>query len=142
MTELLLRPMVDFDRAYVARTWVECNASTELAQFLWLGGLYRHRWNRIATVALDHCHVRIAEREGIILGFLVWELGPEGVVVHYVAVRERYRREGIASRLLAELPGGPVTYTHAPTVPAPIPEGWRYSLAPLTRLWKRAQEAA
>ncbi len=143
MTDLMLRPMSADDRAYIAKTWVESNARTELAEFLKVGGLYRQRWNRIVDSLLDAAHVRVAEREGVIVGFLCWELAGEGVVVHYVFTRLTHEREGIARRLLAELPGGPVTYTHEPADPTlPVPDGWRYSIAPLTRALRARGAAA
>ena len=145
MSDLVLRPMRADERAFVATSWVRSHSQSDVAQVVrHCGGNYRVAWHRVVNALLDCCHVRVVEKDGVLVAFICWQLQPEGVVVHYVYTRQLHRREGIAKRLLAELPGGPVSYTHAPhehVANVPIPEGWRYSLAPLVRtlgVWRSA----
>jgi hypothetical protein len=62
----------------------------------------------------------------------------DGDVVHYVNVKPRWQRLGIATWLLKDFLGLPVTYTHrtANGMKLPLPESWTY--APM----RRFQEAA
>jgi hypothetical protein len=41
------------------------------------------------------------------------------------------RKMGLASRMIQELPGGPVIYTHRSRGLARVPEGWQFTLRPL-----------
>ena len=62
----------------------------------------------------------------------------DGDVLHYVCVKPRWQRLGIASYLLADMREHKITYTHrtADGMRLPLPESWSY--APMGRF----QEAA
>lgn len=52
----------------------------------------------------------------------------EGDVLHYVHVKPRWRKLGLARWLLGQLDGMPVTYTHTakPDLLAKVPASWSY----------------
>lgn len=79
---------------------------------------------------VERCQVRVAYSESdptLILGFAV--MAPERKLLHWVYVRDAFRREGLARRLLSPiLDKADITYTD--WVPAcaalPIPRTWVY----------------
>ena len=80
------------------------------------------------VVACDH------EQHDIVLGWVAFD----GDVLHYVCVKPRWQRLGIASFLLADFMKIPVTYTHRTQdgMRLPVPESWSY--APMARFSEAA----
>ncbi len=82
-------------------------------------------------------HVVVAcdpEAHDIVLGWVAFE----GPTLHYVCVKPRWQRLGVASLLLADFVELPVTYTHRTQdgMRLPVPEAWSY--APMARFAEAA----
>jgi hypothetical protein len=148
LSEYIHRPLnrhTPGEYGFCHKSWVESFASSPLAAILSLSGRlpreeeqwapapdYFHTWKPLVSHLLDTCHVRVSQNlEGLVAGFLVWEMTGSGTVVHYLYVRMGERGRGVAKALISELPGGPVTYTHRSRGLTQTPPGWRYSIGPL-----------
>lgn len=114
------------DRAYVIRSWISAWNHSPLARAL--GKSYYASYSPVIERQLARSEVRIAclcEEVGAIMGFCVLE--PSAGLVHFVNVRDRWRRKGVATLLLgAELGRSNISYTHSPPPHIPIPAGWTY----------------
>lgn len=76
----------------------------------------------------------LPEAHDVVLGWVAFD----GDVLHYVVVKPRWQRLGVASFLLRDFMGLPITYTHRTQdgMKLPVPSAWTY--APMARF----QEAA
>ena len=142
----MIRPMSSApgERSFVARSWVESYASSDMAKMLtyagccpWMQGAkwnatlgYWTTWNALVNVLLDRCEVTVSD-DGLISGFVVHEPWGDSTAVHYVYVRLTRRAQGVARELLATLPSGPTLFTHRSRGVREVPSHWRFSMAPL-----------
>ena len=80
---------------------------------------------------MARCHVVVATdaEDGFVYGWVAFD----GADLHYVCVKPKWQRLGVASMLLADFKDLPVTYTHktADGMRLPLPKSWTY--APLRR---------
>lgn len=140
----ILRPGADADRNYIIKTWLTshrqlhwwrpfADASAPPDKFnrpQWLGIDPQCWWaghGALVEALLPHSAILIAafeEDPDTIMGYAVTSTG----AVHYVYVRNEFRRHGIARALLRPfLSRKDIVYTHPPTLKAQkIPEGWTY----------------
>jgi GNAT superfamily N-acetyltransferase len=118
------------DRAYTLRSWLSSHNHAPIARAL--GNAYYRAWAPVVERQLARSTLRIAcmaDEPGAIVGFAV--LQPAENLIHYVCVREKWRRKGVASLLLADwLQRTDQKYTHTPPPHIKVPFGWTY--APLT----------
>ena len=147
---LSVRDATPEDRGYVARTWMETYRGSPLARSLGAAA-YSFGWGRVVTKHLDTSRCAVAclkEDPRAIVGFVVYELpvaAGKPWRVHYVCVRDTWRRQGVASMLLAHehVPDTGVQYTHTAAHDIPVPKGWGYSPEPAACLeWLREIAAA
>jgi len=126
---ILVRP-IDWDDPMevnlVRSSWLRSNASSGLARSLGRKAYYSGHHDLIDRL-MHRAEMRVAcsvTRHDTIVGWAC----VEPAVVHYVFVREEFRCNGVARRLLAELPER-VTYTHRTDVcrALPIPAAWFYN---------------
>ncbi len=77
---------------------------------------------------------QMPDRKDVVYGWMMWE----GEKLHYVCVKAKWQRLGIASWLLADFLKMPVTYTHrTPSGMAlPVPASWTYE--PMARFKEAA----
>ena len=109
------------------KSWMMTHDKAPIARAL--GDAYFRGWSRLVESQYERSEVRVcclAEEPGAIIGFAV--IGKGRDVVHYVSVRQTWRRKGIAKRLL-----GPelstdrtIKFTHTPPPFIAIPKGWVY----------------
>lgn len=52
---------------------------------------------------LPHAIGVVVEDDGILVGFMLYEIGPDCIVLHDIAINELYRREGIGRQLVDKL---------------------------------------
>lgn len=154
---MILRPMdlgAAGERSFIAKSWVESFSSSALAQYITFQGTFSNNrapwqpsqeywdtWNAIVGGLLESAHVTVADEDGLIAGFICWELGDDGVVVHYLYVRLMMRGQGVARALVESLPAGNVQFTHRSRGVRRVPSEWRFSLEPLMAT-RRGKEAA
>lgn len=132
------------ERAFICKSWVESFKTSALARLVSQGGItheesrawepslgYFVTWNALASSLVTRSRVRVADDEGVIAGFMVWEPWDSSHVVHYVYVRPAYRGKGVARSLLNEVPAGTTYFTHRSRGLRRIPPGFIFTLAPL-----------
>lgn len=140
------------ESAFVAGTWLRSYLSSPWARRLDPDD-YWHHHARLVSSLIDASKIMVAEHiahEGLLLGFAVGERDTKGPVLHYVAVKNDYRRFGVASAcvkaVLVELKavdGEPVRYTHSRSPGEEIARsrGWQYSQYPAFRYgWDNSSE--
>lgn len=132
------------ESAFVAGTWLRSYLSSPWARRLDPDD-YWHNHARIVNELISDCRVVVAEHvhhEGLLLGFAVGERDKIGPVMHFVAVKNDYRRNGIANALVDTLllelkarDGERVRYTHSRSPGEEIAKGrgWLYSQYPAFR---------
>lgn len=148
-----IRAGKETDVPYVVSTWVDSYASTPWAadiRKVWQLGLYtvHDRGDLAKSDPYQVLHrrfvVRLLARTGVEVRVAAWDEDPNVIAgwccvepdaVHYVYVRNKFRRDGVARRLLGpELESKSARrYSHLPAPAAdlapsklPIPEGWTY----------------
>ena len=138
--DFTLRPAEDSDLNYVRKTWLQEHAQ----QSTWIdevggGETYFREHARCRDEALDRGGVIIACRPVVpsgICGFAVTELGTNGeAIIHFVYVKERWRRLGVAALLLEPFMGKRAIYTHRTKMCSllPLPESWTFNPYPFLR---------
>lgn len=93
------------DMPFVMRSWLMSWRHSEVTRTMPGDAYYDWQRKRIDGL-LPRCVVLVARPDDWdqgILGWLCGEVVPEGSVVHYVYVKRRSRREGIATALLQQL---------------------------------------
>lgn len=76
--------------------------------------VYFAAWATVVSGILARSNVRVVTLPSapvLICAWLCWEPG-ETTRLHYVYTKHNYRKSGFAKALLAELPSGPLIYTH------------------------------
>lgn len=124
---ILIRPGDSGDTNYVRSSWLRSHADSALARCLGRSA-YMTGHHDVIDALLERATLRVAcsvTHRATIVG---WACVEPADVVHYVFVREEFRRYGVARRLLADVTGERVTYSHRTDVckQLPIPEGWHY----------------
>lgn len=138
MTDWQLRAMQPEDRNYVLSSWLRSYA--ELPEFRGLRrSVFFALYEPLVKAMVARSTVAVAtlpDAQDVVLGWMAIE----GDTLHYVLVKPRWRKLGIARWLLSQVEGMPVVYTHAPPVWAgeKLPESWTYD--PMRR-WERKAAA-
>lgn len=144
MTELasspdfIVRPAEDGDLNYVRKTWLQEHAQ----ESSWIdevggGGVYFREHGRCRDEAIRRGAVTIACRASVpsgICGFAVTERN-ESALVHFVYVKPRWRKLGVARLLLRPFLGERAEYTHRTSMvrSLPIPASWTFNPYPFLR---------
>lgn len=115
MTEaIVVRQALDSDAPFIFSSWLKSFRSSDFAKHLSNSMYYREHHKLIADI-LERSQVICAvsdEDESQIFGWICAETGGPVPVVHYVYVKQTYRRVGIASKLLSLVADGAFLYTH------------------------------
>lgn len=129
MSELpiTIREMREGDRNLVFSSWLKSNATSATARVAGHTAYYSGQHALIERL-MQAGTVRVVCSQAspdTIVGWASMEPG----VVHYVWVREEFRRAGVAKMLLSAC-GPRVEYTHRTDLcrELPIPEGWWFNL--------------
>lgn len=126
--ELVLRPMREADRNYVLSSWSKSYAgsSRDARDYATMADFYRDYAPVIAEL-LARSVVTVAalkDNDDIIVG---WS-AIEGDVLHYVLVKPRWRKLGVARYLLSSVKERPMMCSHQTNdaVRCGMPDGWAY----------------
>lgn len=139
-----IRPARFSDRSYCLKTWLSSYSHSPVARAL--GANYYRAWSGVVEEQYLKSQVLVAclvDDPDSVVGFIV--IGPQGgsgerrydYAIHYLAVRERWRNQGIAKLLLGDLIQQiKVAYTHTPPpeLKDKIPPTWFYEPT-LTHRW-------
>ena len=136
MVEVVVRPGVQLDRAYLVSTWLRSDLRTPRARECIR--VYSREQSRVVNGLLERETVtaRVAvlpDDEDAIVGFAVLEPAHDGLpaCIHYVYVRDGLRRQGVARKLLAELglvAGQAVEYSSRIAGEGwPLPPTWNFN---------------
>lgn len=113
---VLLRQWRETDVGYVVDTWLKHyhDHGVGMVRGMPRGEFFR-RWRSVVVEILKTADVRVAcldDDDDIILGFAVLSTHCGARVLHWVHVREDWRRKGLGAQLLAGLERASVLYTH------------------------------
>lgn len=126
--DLELRAMNENDRHYVLSSWLRSYAgrSREARDYAAIDAFYDD-YAPVVRSLLARSQVMVAslkENADVIVGWAAIE----GDALHYVLVKPRWRKLGVARWMLTEFASLPVAYTHrtSDALRCPIPSGWSY----------------
>lgn len=143
LDQLELRRMRESDRPLVLHSWVTSYAAKSQDARDYQGAAH-------SLFSSDYAHVvrDLVERSNVVVACLkdapdtvIGWMAIENDALHYVLVKPRWRRMGVARWLLAALAGIPLVITHRTTDSAkcPVPEAWIYRRF---RIWPATEKAA
>lgn len=137
--DFTLRPARDDEMSFVYAGWIRSSAASAPAR-VWRDGrgtlrtrrMNRRAWESALSTRVTRLRVTsmllVAELEGALLGFVCYDL--DGYWLHFVYVEGRFRRKGLAARMLNRVgtPEEGWRYTHwTPLVEElPVPGDWRW----------------
>lgn len=122
----------DQDFSYVIKSWINSYRSSPIARSL--RDCYFLSWKRVVSEHLRTATMSLAvlrDDPFVIIGYVVYE--PSGAAtlpstVHYVYVRDDWRRRGVARWMLEPMSLSEGTqYTHTPNPVITIPKGWQFA---------------
>lgn len=126
--ELELRPMRESDRNYILSSWLRSYAGK---------GLDARDYAEHSRFYLDYAPVvrALCERSQVIVACMpdasdvvIGWMAIEGDALHYVCVKPRWRRLGVARWMLQDYARSPAVFTHRTTdaMRCRIPAAWEY----------------
>lgn len=134
---LELRPFVDTDRNYVISSWLKSYAgkSRDGREYDKLASFYED-YGPIVCGLVDSGSIMVAAFEDLPDAIIGWFCSNNDLL-HYVHVKPRWRRMGVARWMLSGAEELPLTYTHrtADSGKCPVPEKWEYRRF---RIWRKA----
>jgi GNAT superfamily N-acetyltransferase len=138
---ILIRPFREDDAGFVLSSWLKSYATSAWAksvtdQALWdkrrASTLYWNGHHALVSAILRRPGTLISvaaweEDADVLAGWMCQERRHDAVLLHYLYVRERFRRNGIATELAKALPER-VLYTHRSRVVSrlPLPPHWAF----------------
>jgi len=122
--------MVDSDRHLVLSSWLRSYAGRSLDARDYTGdarGTFSSDYVPVVRSLLERSRVVVAclaDEPDAIVGWMAWE----GETLHYLLVKPRWRRLGVARMMLADFAELPVVYTHATSDSrrCPVPKAWTF----------------
>ncbi len=122
--------MRETDRALVINSWVRSYSerSPEARDYTGAAlGLFGRDYTRVVLGLIERSKVIVAclaEEPDAAVAWMVWE----GETLHYVLVKRRWRRLGVARWMLQDFSEMPVVYTHRTrdAMRCRVPRGWIY----------------
>lgn len=136
--ELTWRPMRDEDRNYVVSSWLlSCAESSE---FRSLGRrVYFELYAPVVERLIVRSTIAIASDPGMAADTVLGWMAVEGEdVLHYVLVKPRFRRFGIARWMTKDLAALPAIYTHRPTLAGSRLVGPSWTYDPMRRFERKS----
>jgi len=142
--DFVVRPAEDGDLGYVRKTWLQEHAqSSGWIDAVGGGAVYFREHQRARDAAIERGAVVVACRPSVRSGICGFAVTGPGDLVHFVYVKPRWRRLGVARLLLAPLlEREGVTATHETTMSrardrgtslVPWPAGWTFNPYPFLR---------
>lgn len=99
---VLMRPMADMDKAFVFNSWLKSFRNGTFCNNV-DNSIYYTNQHTVIDKLLEKCTVSVccnSEDPKIIYGYIVYEFIQGQFVLHYVYVKNIYRRLGLAKKLL------------------------------------------
>ena len=135
--------MRESDRAFVLHSWVTSYAARSRDARDYEGAAF-------SLFSTDYAHIvrDLVSRSNVLVACLkdapdtvIGWMAIENDALHYVLVKPRWRRMGVARWLLAALAGIPLVVTHRTSLSAkcPVPKEWIYRRF---RIWPATKEAS
>lgn len=129
MLELVIRSPKMSDQAYVASTWTQSLLTADRK-------LTKSDVNTTIDRVLDDPEARVIlacepTRYDVIIGWLCYTLTPTSRVIHYVYVRDKMRRRGVASQLYRKAfprDAGKLVYTFRGPDSSALLKVWPYAV--------------
>lgn len=110
--DFVVRPATSDDLNYVRKTWLQVHAqSSSFIDAVGGGFVYFREHAQLRDAAIERGAVTIACRANVPSGICGFAVTDDGIV-HFVYVKPRWRRLGVAKLLLAPLAEKAATYTH------------------------------
>lgn len=125
--EVTLRRMTEGDRNFVLSSWLRSYAEQQTGM---TRAVFFRLYEPVVVELVSRCEVVVAGLPDVGDAILGW-LAASDSTVHYVFVKPRWRKLGVARRLLSDTDSLPLTYSHEPPRWVRVPERWRFD--PLTR---------
>lgn len=128
MTGFILRAADEGDLNFIRKTWMQSYAASAFARTVGHASYVAEHWKLRDRLMLRGA-LLIASREATPTAICGWSC-TEGDRVHYVYVKERWRRQHVARLLLAPLLDRNAVCTHRSDTCAelPIPKPWSFNL--------------
>jgi ribosomal protein S18 acetylase RimI-like enzyme len=132
-SEVSLRPAHAADTAFVVDSWLKSfrSSSGDVP-----GPIYWRSHREVVDALLQRANVLVAcnpEDASQIFGWAAFEKRAGVLVLHYLYVKEPFRRYGIATRLLRTLSAKGCQYTHHTKAFARMARTWRAHFNPYLR---------
>lgn len=142
--DIVLRPLNERDANechLVLGTWLDSYARSNLAldscpkcqwgikdvtRRMFPFAVFHRLYGPVVNDAFARSTIVIASSPEVTDSVLGW-MATEGNTIHYVFVKPRWRRIGVARKLLAGAESVPVSYSHEPPRWAKLPASWRYA---------------
>lgn len=124
--DIVLRDGTPDDVAFIFSSWIKSYAASDVARSM-DRRVYDAEQHDAIEAALARSRVIIAclaSAPESIFGYAVVE---NDHTLHYVYVKQTYRRLGVARALLGALLDGPTTYTHRSARDITVPKGWVFN---------------
>ncbi len=128
MSGFVLRPAEDGDLNFIRSTWMKAYARSHWARTVGMASYCAEQW-KVRDKLMARGALLVAGREidpTIVCGWAC----TEGGMVHFVYVKERWQRQGVARMLLAPWLDKPAICSHRTDTCAelPIPKQWTFNL--------------
>lgn len=127
MSGFVLRAAEEGDLNFIRKTWITEYMSSHWARTMGKPNYIAEQW-KVRDRLLSRGTLLIAGRESEPTSIAGW-VCTEGQKVHFIYVKERWRKLGVARMLLAPLLTAPVVCTHRTDLCAelPVPKQWTFN---------------
>lgn len=129
LNEIEVRRAKDADMPFIYANWLNHYKNYSSFAKRIRKDLFMQWHHKVVKLIVERstCDVYVAYPKGdpeVLLGYLVTEQWPDGPVVHFIFVKEAFRRFGIARSMIkhSEIPTDKITFTH-----------WTYDMDALTK---------
>ncbi len=123
-----LRPADDGDLNFIRKSYMLAYAKSHWARTMGQASYIAEQW-RVRDKLLARCALLVAGRESEPTAICGWAC-TEGNGIHFVFVKERWQRQGVAKMLLAPWLEREAVCSHRTDLCAelPIPKRWQFNL--------------
>jgi ribosomal protein S18 acetylase RimI-like enzyme len=111
---IMLREGIENDLGHIVVTWSKSYASSDFAKPMKFS-TYMDNHIDLINETLDTASIIVAclnDDQNIIIGYVVFELVDDETIVHYIHVKPKFRKYGVASLMLDALRANKLVTTH------------------------------
>lgn len=102
----IVRAAIAGDRSYIAQSYLSNHRRTHPVKFI-PGRIYFRGQAKVLDWLMAHAAASVAcfaEAPDEILGYCLYQPTPAALIIHYIYVRECYRKRGIGRLLMSSMP--------------------------------------